>query len=250
MALFRDRSDIDQRVDVHDYDDLLGSGFEFGPGLYFADFHRSGDDLLIVFEDGRETLVRGFFAADEPFLITSDGGLIDMETIESLLRPESPLLYAQQGDEAPAGESAGPRRIGEVREAEGLVQATRPDGTTVRLQVGDDVYQGDILETGTDGKVGVIFIDGTVFSLGQSGRMTLNNLVFDPGGDDSSMTFSVLQGTFVFLSGQIAGNSEDGMVVRTPVATLGVRGTQVGATLDNGLFTLFPDDDTGGVGEV
>ncbi len=162
MALFRNRSDIDQRVDVHDYDELAGSGHEFGPGIYFADFHRAGDDLLIVFENGQETLIRGFFAADEPFLLASDGGRIDAETITTLLRPESPLLYAQQGDDAAEGASAGPQRIGEVREAEGLVQATRPDGTTVQLGIGDDVYQGDILETGADGKVGIIFIDGTV----------------------------------------------------------------------------------------
>ncbi len=244
MVLFRNRDDLDQRVDVHDYKDLLNSDVEFGAGLYFADYHRLGDDLLIVSEDGQETLIRDYFSGEPPLLKVVDGGVIDAETVSSLLRPESPLLYAQ----ADGGAGAGLQRIGEVRESEGFVEATRPDGTTVRLNVGDSVYQGDILETGTDGKVGIIFIDGTVFSLTENGRMTLNNLVFDPGESDSAMNLSVLQGTFVFLSGQIAGDSDEGMTVRTPVATLGVRGTQVGGTLDNGLFTLFPDDDTGDIG--
>ena len=244
MALFRNRDDLDQRVEVHNYKDLLDSEGEFGAELYVADFHRVGEDLLIVFEDGRETLIRHYFTAENPLLLVADGGVVDSDTVSALLRPETPLLYAQ----ADGAAGAGLQRIGEVREAEGFVEATRPDGTTLRLGVGDSVYQGDILTTGADGKVGVIFIDGTVFSLSENGRMTLNSLVFDPGESDSAMNLSVLQGTFVFLSGQIAGDSEDGMTVRTPVATLGVRGTQVGGTLDNGLFTLFPDEDTGDIG--
>lgn len=244
MALFRNRDDLDQRVEVQNYKDLLNSNVEFGAELYFADFHHVGEDLLIVFEDGRETLLRDYFTAENPLLLVADGGVVDSDTVSSLLRPETPLLYAQ----ADGGAGAGLQRIGEVREAEGSVEATRPDGTTLRLGVGDSVYQGDILATGADGKVGVIFIDGTVFSLSENGRMTLNSLVFDPGESDSAMNLSVLQGTFVFLSGQIAGDSDDGMTVRTPVATLGVRGTQVGGTLDNGLFTLFPDEDTGDIG--
>ena len=244
MALFRNRDDLGQRVEVHNYKDLLGSDVEFGAELYFADFHRFGDDLLIVFEDGRETLLRDYFTAEQPLLPVADGGVVDGETVSALLRPETPLLYAQ----ADGGAEAGLQRIGEVREAEGFVEATRPDGTTVRLGVGDSVYQGDILETGAGGKVGVIFIDGTVFSLSENGRMTLNSLVFDPGESDGAMNLSVLQGTFVFLSGQIAGDSDEGMTVRTPVATLGVRGTQVGGTLNDGLFTLFPDEDTGDIG--
>ncbi len=244
MALFRNRDDLDQRVEVHNYKDLLDLHVEFGAGLYFADFHRVDDDLLIVFEDGRETLLRDYFTAEQPLLLVADGGVVDSDTVGALLRPETPLLYAQADGTA----AAGLQRIGEVREAEGFVEATRPDGTTVRLGVGDSVYQGDILATGADGKIGVIFIDGTVFSLSENGRMTLNSLVFDPGESDSAMNLSVLQGTFVFLSGQIAGESDDGMTVRTPVATLGVRGTQVGGTLENGLFTLFPDEDTGDIG--
>jgi len=245
VATFRDRSELDPSFDVRDYRGVLDSGEKFGPEIHSADFHRDGDDLLLRFADGSETLIRGFFSEEQPFLLTEEGGLIDAETIAALLRPDEPLLYAQQGEV----DTAGFKRIGEVREAEGQVQATRPDGTIVQLGVGDDVYQGDILATGADGKVGIIFVDGTVFSLGQSGRMTLNNLVFDPGGD-SAMSLSVLQGTFVFLSGEVAGSAADGMTVRTPIIALGVRGTQVGGTLENGVFTLFPDQDTGDVGVV
>ena len=36
----------------------------------------------------------------------------------------------------------------------------------------DAVFQGDILETGADGPIGVFFVDESVLSLGEEGRMT------------------------------------------------------------------------------
>ena len=41
----------------------------------------------------------------------------------------------------------------------------RADGVLVRPGVGALVYQGDTIETGADGAVGITFIDGTVFNL-------------------------------------------------------------------------------------
>ncbi len=53
--------------------------------------------------------------------------------------------------------------------------------------------------------------------------MVLDELVYDPGGSDNSMLVNLVQGTFVFVAGQIAPTGE--MEVQTPVATLGIRGT-------------------------
>ena len=58
--------------------------------------------------------------------------------------------------------------------------------------------------------------------------MVLNELIFDPTSLEGSTTFSVVQGVFVFVSGEIAAHNPDEMVIRTPVATLGIRGTKVG----------------------
>ena len=57
--------------------------------------------------------------------------------------------------------------------------------------------------------------------------MVLDELTFDPTSLEGSSSFSVVQGVFVFVSGEIAANNPDDMVVRTPVATLGIRGTKV-----------------------
>ena len=57
--------------------------------------------------------------------------------------------------------------------------------------------------------------------------MVLDELIFDPASQEGSSSFSVVQGVFVFVSGEIASQNPDAMEVRTPVATLGIRGTKV-----------------------
>ncbi|MEK9670883.1 MAG: hypothetical protein VW268_00080 [Rhodospirillaceae bacterium] len=42
------------------------------------------------------------------------------------------------------------------------------------------------------------------------------------------MNLSVVKGVFSFVSGQVAKTDPDAMKIDTPVATIGIRGTQVG----------------------
>ena len=89
------------------------------------------------------------------------------------------------------------------------------------------MFQGDIIETADAGALAIVFIDETTFSLGEDARMVLDELIFDPASQEGSSSFSVVQGVFVFVSGEIAANNPDSMEVRTPVATLGIRGLSV-----------------------
>src|SRR5262245_62842980 len=63
-------------------------------------------------------------------------------------------------------------------------------------------------------------------SLTSDSRMVLDNLVYQSGGSNNSLTFSVVQGTFSFVTGQVAPTGE--MRIDTPVASLGIRGTVFG----------------------
>jgi VCBS repeat-containing protein len=116
--------------------------------------------------------------------------------------------------------------IGEARTVTGVATATKVNGDRVTLRPGTPVDQGDVIETGANSSVGLTFIDKTVFSLGANARMTLDDLVFSSTGSDHS-AFTVLSGAFSFLTGEVAKTGPDAMRVRTPVATIGIRGTQV-----------------------
>ena len=111
--------------------------------------------------------------------------------------------------------------IGKIRTASGSVTLVRADGEIVRVSVGDLVYRGDAIETGTDGSVGITFADGTVFNLSNSARMVLDEFVRDPSGSSNSTLFSLLQGTFAFIAGKAAKTGS--LQIDTPVGR--IRGT-------------------------
>jgi len=90
-------------------------------------------------------------------------------------------------------------------------------------KVGDLVYKGDVVSTGVDGSLGIIFTDGTAFNLSSNARMVLNEFVYDPKGTSNSTLFSLSKGTFTFIAGKVAKTGD--MKIDTPVATMGVRGT-------------------------
>ena len=191
-----------------------------GFGLLGAAFDRQGSDLLLVAEDGSRLVVRDYFAdADSPALMTTGGAVLAPDLVAMLAGPMAPGQYAQLTP------GAGAAPIGKVQTADGSVTVTRADGTVVELSADDPIFQGDVLATGDGATVGLVFNDNTTFALGEGGRMVLDKLIFDPDSGEGSSAFSVVRGAFVFVSGQIAANNPEEMVVRTPVATIGVRGT-------------------------
>ena len=79
------------------------------------------------------------------------------------------------------------------------------------------------------------------------------SLSSDPTTGDGSSAFSVVQGVFSFVSGEIAKSGPEAMLVDTPVATIGIRGTQVaikvGAQGEDTVITLL-EEEGGYVGEI
>ena len=111
--------------------------------------------------------------------------------------------------------------IGKIGTAIGSVTIMRADGVLVRPSVGALVYQGDTIETGADGAVGITFIDGTAFNLSATSRLVLNEFSCERTGAPNSALFSLVQGAFSFVAGKIARTG--GLNIDTPFAT--IRGT-------------------------
>jgi hypothetical protein len=110
-----------------------------------------------------------------------------------------------------------------IEHAGAAVVQANVSGQAVQTKIGDLVYQGDLVQTGTDGKVGINFTDGTSFNLSSNARMALDEYVYDSKGASNSTLFSLSKGTFTFVAGNIAKTGA--MKVDTPVATMGIRGT-------------------------
>jgi len=139
---------------------------------------------------------------------------------------------AQTDSAQPAVQESSSNLIGKVVTATGsvtiehvsaVVVQANISGQAPQTKVGDPVYLGDVVQTGTDGRVGINFTDGTSFNLSSNARMALTEFVYDPNGKSNSSLLSLTKGTFTFVAGNIAKTGD--MKVDTPVATMGIRGT-------------------------
>ncbi|MBL4690336.1 MAG: FecR domain-containing protein, partial [Rhodospirillales bacterium] len=182
---------------------------------------------MVTGPEGQTLLIRQYFTLENPpDLMTADGVVLRGDLAVRLAGPLTPGQYAQ------AGPTAAKEPIGHVETTSGGTEVVRVDGTRVTLQQGDPLFLGDILETGADGAVGIVFADESTLSLGESGRMTLDEMVYDPGEQSGTMSVSLLQGAFSFVSGQIAKTDPNAMTLNTPTATIGIRGTAGGGRVD------------------
>jgi len=162
------------------------------------------------------------------------------------------FLPGANGQVAAAPEGVTGQPIGHAETVQGEVVVIRADGTRVTLEIGDPVFQGDVLETGADGAVGLVLADGTVFSMADDASMVLDEMVYNAGSQDGSLAVSVVKGVFTFVSGEIAKADPEAMSIQTPVATIGIRGTQGGIDVGNGetlTVVLMPEAD-GLLGEI
>ncbi|MSP82356.1 MAG: hypothetical protein EXQ94_05335 [Alphaproteobacteria bacterium] len=216
-------------------------------GILGAGFERLGPDLLIHGGGGDETVARDYFAGiDRPDLWSTSGQVFRGSLVERLAGPLAPGQVAQT-------EAADGTPIGRVTAVEGEAAATHVDGTRSALAVDSPVYQGDVLETGGGASMNVVFVDETSFALGENARMVIDELVYDPSSGQGSAAFSMVEGLFVFVSGEVASSGPDAMTLSTPVATIGIRGTglaiQAAAKGLRNLISLLVDPE-GKLGKV
>ncbi|SVD11147.1 uncharacterized protein METZ01_LOCUS364001, partial [marine metagenome] len=205
-------------------------------------------DLLLSGDD-HSVFIKGYFTHEEsPDLYTSDGNAVVRGSVATRLAgPATPGQFAQ-ADAIP-----GLPPVGIVDNTEGRVFLSRLDGTNVLAEPGTPVFLGDIVESEGGSSIGITFVDDSTFALGESGRMIIDELVFDPADGTGESAFNVLKGVFSFVSGDIAETGDDAMMVTTPVLSIGVRGTTVaGRAAAEGsanTVTLLPDA-SGTVGAI
>ncbi|WP_417832526.1 FecR domain-containing protein [Terasakiella sp.] len=194
----------------------LPDTFTIGSGGY----HQAGRDLILTNENGQQGLVQDYFI-HQPDALISQSGSLGFQMVQNLSGSLAPEQYVQATTPAGLSES-----IGQIETLQGSVSAVHADGTTVTLKIGDPVFQGDVIRTSDNANVGITFKDESAFSLDENGEMILDEMVYDPDSGEGSFSTSLTSGVFSFVSGQIAKANPDAMTLNTPVATIGIRGTQ------------------------
>lgn len=92
-----------------------------------------------------------------------------------------------------------------------------------RAAASDELVSEEALRTARDSSIAVRFIDGSELSVESLSEVVLSDYLFDPQSAAATGIITLNSGLFHFNSNDV---SDDGLVLKTPVATIGIRGTQ------------------------
>jgi hypothetical protein len=137
--------------------------------------------------------------------------------------------------------------IGTVTELTGVGQIKRDD-QTVGDTTGTSIEQMDEAST-KKGKMRIDFIDDTRLDVVDHSKVIIDEFIYDPATGKGSLDMRATLGAVRYASGQIAKNSRQQVRLRTPTATISVRGTDFSMIVNEigeSYVTLLPScDDTG-----
>jgi hypothetical protein len=120
--------------------------------------------------------------------------------------------------------------IGTAVVVEGQVSGSF-SGHTSPLAKGDGVVSNEVVRTQIASSSEIGFVDQTKLFVGPSSSIKLDQFTFDQSGSASRFTVDVTKGALRFISGRSA---HEAYGVKTPLGSLGVRGTIVDVVIERG----------------
>ena len=121
----------------------------------------------------------------------------------------------------PSVGAATPVEIGEVERSVNSVSGAFEEMERM-LRQGDRVYHTELIKTGKNSLATLLLDDNTQVSLGADTAVQLDQFIYNPDSTQGAVTLNSARGIFRFLTGLLPSKSYK---IKTPVATIGVRGT-------------------------
>jgi hypothetical protein len=138
--------------------------------------------------------------------------------------------------------------IGEITQSNGSGVVQRDnDEFTIEESLGVESMDTVLTERGT---ARIDFVDDTRVDVTEHSKLIIDEFVYDPATGTGALSLKASLGTVRYASGQIAKNSRQSVNIRTPSATISVRGTDFAMTVDEiggSTITLLPSCDTDGM---
>lgn len=127
---------------------------------------------------------------------------------------------------------------GKIDFAFGTATATGTDGVIRPLKKGTEIYSGDAITT-TDGRVQIRFSDGAYLALQPNTLFKVDQYAYEGKSDGKEKgSFSLVKGGLRTITGAIGKVNKQNYEVRTPTATIGIRGTGYSAEADDNGTTV------------
>ena len=132
--------------------------------------------------------------------------------------------------------------VGTVTEQVGQEAKIARDKDTITVGKGTGINMNDVITT-SKAKLGLTFEDNTKVAITPQSKLVIDDFVYDPNSGTGKLAMNVAMGTVRYASGAIAKNSRENVRLRTPTATIAVRGTDFTMTVDEigrSLIILLP----------
>ncbi len=108
------------------------------------------------------------------------------------------------------------------------------------LAASNQVFQNESIITKADSAAKVKFSDDTILTVGPDSTVTLDAFVYDPSTKNSKMVVNTAVGVARFVTGRMGSPA---YTIKTPTATIGVRGTVLTVSVeDNGDTSVVVED--------
>ena len=120
---------------------------------------------------------------------------------------------------------AQPASVARVALSVGDVKRVNAAGQAEQLRLGSTLADGDRVVTGKDAVVILVFVDQGRVSLRADTELIIRKYQVDPAGIDNQINLELIRGAMRQISGQAAHMQPERYRLNTPIAAIGVRGT-------------------------
>ncbi len=131
--------------------------------------------------------------------------------------------------------------VGRVVWVKGIFKAISSDHQERSLEQTSIIYLHDTLVTDIDSQAQIVFTDNTLMTFKPGTKFVIEDYSFEPQQENGSVGkyfVNLIEGGFRTITGLIAKNDPSSYQVNTPVATIGVRGTDYIAYFSDGRLDL------------
>lgn len=134
--------------------------------------------------------------------------------------------------------------VGRVALSVGEAVRVSAMGHSEPLRLGLDLAMGDRIITNKDAIALIVFADEGRVSLRANSELVIHSYKIDPSGANTTMHLELVRGVMRQISGQGAKTQPDRYRLNTPIATIGVRGTDFLAKTSGDALETFIQEGT------
>lgn len=116
--------------------------------------------------------------------------------------------------------------IGFFKSVKGEVLLIRGEAEQ-KVEAGQQLFTSDTVITATQSSAAVIFQDGTRMTLGAGSELEVQKYEFQPRKEQYDFTLFLKRGSVIYSSGRLGKLAPEKVKLRTPRATVGIRGTRL-----------------------